>query len=144
VPNWVLSSLLLQSVRGALFFAGGLVIAQIAVEVRNNAKLRRLKFVQTGLWVECKPLYDPQAYHLFLSHACASSARHRATPHSEVLSLTASNLRMAGPAAQDRMRAVKARLLECLPSCRTFLDVDGNFTRRKPVTARPSRARHND
>jgi hypothetical protein len=34
---------------------------------------------------------------------------------------------MAGPAAQDRMRAVKARLLECLPSCRTFLDVDGNI-----------------
>jgi hypothetical protein len=23
------------------------------------------------------------------------------------------------------MRAIKARLLECLPSCRTFLDVDG-------------------
>jgi hypothetical protein len=24
------------------------------------------------------------------------------------------------------MRAVKTRLLECLPTCRTFLDVDGN------------------
>jgi hypothetical protein len=38
-----------------------------------------------------------------------------------------SRIAMAGPAAQDRMRAVKARLLECLPSCRTFLDVDGNI-----------------
>ena len=32
------------------------------------------------------------------------------------------------------MRAVKARLLECLPSCRTFLDVDGNVARRKLET----------
>jgi hypothetical protein len=144
MPDWVLSILLLHSVLSALLFAGGLVIVQIAAEMRNSADLRRLKYVETGLWVECKPLFDPQAYHLFLSHACASSARHSAPPYSEVLSLTASNLRMAGPAAQDRMRAVKARLLECLPSCRTFLDVDGNFTRRKPVTARPSRARHND
>jgi len=68
------------------------------VEVRHSSQLRRLKYVETGLWVVCKPLFDPQGYHLFLSHAW--------------------------PAAQDRMHAVKARLLECLPSCRTFLDVD--------------------
>jgi hypothetical protein len=38
------------------------------------------------------------------------------------------------------MRAVKLRLFECLPSCRTFLDVDGNFNRaqtRDRETAEP-------
>jgi len=98
VPDWVLSTILLHSVWSSLLVAGGLVVLQIATDVKNNAKLRRLKYVETGLWVECKPLADPREYHLFLSHAW--------------------------PAAQDRMRAVKARLLECLPSCRTFLDVD--------------------
>jgi len=98
VSDLVLTLLLVHSVFTALLFAGGVIIVQMVVEVRNAAKLRRLKYVETGLRVECKPLFDPQAYHLFLSHAW--------------------------PAAQDRMRAVKARLLECLPSCRTFLDVD--------------------
>jgi hypothetical protein len=32
------------------------------------------------------------------------------------------------------MRAVKGRLLECLPTCRTFLDVDGKFVGRTPET----------
>jgi hypothetical protein len=50
------------------------------------------------------------------------------------------NLDMAGPAAQDRMRAVKARLLECLPSCRTFLDVDGKVVGGKPETGKPLRS----
>jgi len=98
VPDWVLGTLLLHSVWSSLLVAGGLVIVQVAADVSHNAQLRRLKYLDTGLWVECKPLFDPQAYHLYLSHAW--------------------------PAAQDRMRAVKARLLECLPSCRTFLDVD--------------------
>ena len=30
----------------------------------------------------------------------------------------------AWPAAQDRMRIIKARFAEALPSCRVFLDVD--------------------
>ena len=93
--------------------AGGvaavIVLLQFAIESRNLAKLRRLKVEGSGKWVECKRLTkldratnemidDPQAFHLFLSHAW--------------------------PAAQDRMRIVKARFLECLPTCRTFLDVD--------------------
>ena len=75
-----------------------LVLVQISIEIKERMKLRRLKYAVTGKWVECKQLDDPQAFHLFLSHAW--------------------------PAAQDRMRIVKARFLECLPSCKTFLDVD--------------------
>jgi hypothetical protein len=62
--------LLVHSVIGSLLFAGGLITLQVAVEVGHNAKLRRIKYVETGLWAECKPLVDPQAYHLFLSHSC--------------------------------------------------------------------------
>ena len=98
VDNTLLSAVLLVSVLSSLIFAGMLVILQIIVEVKNNAKMRRLKYAATGEWVECKSLDDPQAFHLFLSHAW--------------------------PAAQDRMRIVKTRFLECLPSCKTFLDVD--------------------
>jgi len=98
VPDLVLSMLLLHSVWSSLLVAGGLVLVQIVVDVRNDATLRRLKYVETGMWAECKRLSDPQAYHLFLSHAW--------------------------PAAQDRMRTVKTRLRECLPSCRTYLDVE--------------------
>ena len=98
VDNTMLSALLFASVLGSLVFSGILVVVQIIMEIKNNAKLRRLKYMATGKWVECKELFDPQAFHLFLSHAW--------------------------PAAQDRMRIVKARFLECLPSCRTFLDVD--------------------
>ena len=98
VDNTLLSAVLLASVLSSLACASVLVIVQIAVEVKNNANLRRLKYAETGKWVECKQLSHPQAFHLFLSHAW--------------------------PAAQDRMRIVKARLLECLPSCKTFLDVD--------------------
>ena len=70
---------LLVSVLLSLVFAGGLVIVQIIVRIKNNAKPRRLKYAATGKWVECKQLSDPQGVHLFLSHA--------------------------GPAAQDRMCA---------------------------------------
>ena len=98
VDNTILSFILFVSVIGALAFAALLVVVQIIVEIKENAKLRRLKYVTTGKWVECKTLSDLQAFHLFLSHAW--------------------------PAAQDRMRIVKARLLEALPTCKTFLDVD--------------------
>jgi len=98
VSALLLSTILLLSVIGSIAFAAVLVAVQIAVEIKNNAKLRRIKYLANGKWVECKTLTDPQAFHLFLSHAW--------------------------PAAQDRMRIVKARFLEVLPSCRTFLDVD--------------------
>ena len=98
VPSLLLTSVLLASVLGALVFAGVLVVGQIVADIQSNAKLRRLKYATTGKWVVCTTLDDPQAFHLFLSHAW--------------------------PAAQDRMRIIKERLLECLPSCRTFLDVD--------------------
>ena len=81
MPDWVLSMLLVHSVWSSLLVAGGLVILQVAVDVRQDAQLRRLKYVQTGVWAECKPLFDPQAFHLFLSHACASFALH--TPRHE-------------------------------------------------------------
>ena len=103
IPSLALSSIIIGSVLGSLVFAGALACVQIIVEVKNNAKLRRLKYVATGKWVELQPAGGghPEAYHLFLSHAW--------------------------PAAQDRMRIVKAHFRECLPSCRTFLDVDGNI-----------------
>jgi hypothetical protein len=140
VPDWALSLLLLHSVWSSLLVAGALVVVQVATDVRNDANLRRLKYVETGLWVECKQLFDAQAYHLFLSHACASSARHGDLPQTKGSEVNRPQFSLAGPAAQDRMRAVKARLLECLPSCRTFLDVDGDcqvWTRvacAKPIT----------
>ena len=83
VPDWLLSVILLHSVWSSLLVAGGLVVVQVGADVHSNAKLRRLKYVETGLWVQCKPLSDPQAYHLFLSHACESLARHRAPPQPE-------------------------------------------------------------
>ena len=98
VPSVLLSVVLAASVFGSLVFAGVLAVVQVVIEARAEARLRRLKYVKNGHWVECKQLDDEQAYHLFLSHAW--------------------------PAAQDRMRIVKARFLESLPSCRTFLDVD--------------------
>jgi len=98
INNTLLSVILIASVLASLAFSAVLLIVQIIVEIKDRAKLRRLKYVVTGKWVECKTLHDTQAFHLFLSHAW--------------------------PAAQDRMRIVKARFLECLPSCRTFLDVD--------------------
>ena len=98
VPNVLLSAILFASVAGSLVFAGLIVAIQIVIDIKERMKLRRLKYVSDGKWVQCKQLVDPQAFHLFLSHAW--------------------------PAAQDRMRIVKARFLEALPSCRTFLDVD--------------------
>jgi hypothetical protein len=78
VPDMVLNMLLLHSVWSSLLVAGGLVVVQVAADAKDATKLRRLKYVETGLWVECKPLSDPQAYHLFLSHACTPPARHTA------------------------------------------------------------------
>jgi len=98
VDNTLLSAILVLSVLGALIASAVLLVVQIIMEIKNNAKLRRLKYAATGKWVECKTLADPQAFHLFLSHAW--------------------------PAAQDRMRIIKARFLEALPTCKTFLDVD--------------------
>ena len=69
VDNVLLSIVLLASVLGALVVAALLVLVQIVMEIKNNAKLRRLKYASSGKWVECKQLTDPQAYHLFLSHA---------------------------------------------------------------------------
>jgi hypothetical protein len=140
VPDWVLSMLLFHSVWSSLLVAGGLVVVQLGADARRDATLRRLKHVETGVWAVCKPSVDPQAYHLFLSHACASSARHGDLPQTKGSEVNRPQFSLAGPAAQDRMRAVKARLLECLPSCRTFLDVDGDcqvWTRvacAKPIT----------
>jgi hypothetical protein len=96
MPDWVLTILLLHSVFTSLLVAGGLLIVQVAVEVRQNAKLRRLKYVETGLWVVCKPLFDPREYHLFLSHACASSACHRARLLHDSEASATSNLEWQG------------------------------------------------
>ena len=90
--------MLLLSVLGSLIVVAVIAVVQVFIEARRQKLLRRLRFVKTGKWVHLAPLADPQAFHLFLSHAW--------------------------PAAQDRMRIIKARLLEALPSCKTFLDVD--------------------
>jgi hypothetical protein len=87
VSDWVLSMLLLHSIWSSLLVAGGLVVVQIAADAKRDARLRRLKYVVTGFWVECQPLSDPQAYHLFLSHACASSSRHGAYSHRSMKAL---------------------------------------------------------
>ena len=94
----LLLSAILASVVGSVLFAGVLVVVQIIMEARNRRHLRLLKYAKSDKEVQCRKLDDPQAYHLFLSHAW--------------------------PAAQDRMRIVKARFRESLPSCRVFLDVD--------------------
>ena len=75
----LLSSILIIAVVGSLIFAAVLVFVQIAVEIKNNAKLRRLKYSLTGKWVELPPAGkgDPQAFHLFLSHACVAAHQTR-------------------------------------------------------------------
>jgi len=98
LPPLLLSFILILSVIGSLLAAACIAFCQVLDEKRKRMKMRLLKYVKTGEDVVCKPLADAQSFHLFLSHAW--------------------------PAAQDRMRIVKARLLESLPSCRTFLDVD--------------------
>ena len=98
VPTVIVTIVLIASVLGSLGFALLLVIVQGIEERRKRLLLRVLKFKKNGKDVVCKVLADAQAFHLFLSHAW--------------------------PAAQDRMRIVKARFLEALPSCKTFLDVD--------------------
>ena len=98
VSTLVISIILLASVLGSLVMVAAIAVVQLAVEAKRRMALRRLKYAKDGKWVELAPLADAQAYHLFLSHAW--------------------------PAAQDRMRIIKARFLEALPSCRVFLDVD--------------------
>ena len=98
VPSFLISVILIASVFGSIIFAALILIVQAITEIRAQAKLRRIKYVASKKWVHCVDLKDPQAFHLFLSHAW--------------------------PAAQDRMRIVKARFAEALPSARVFLDVD--------------------
>jgi hypothetical protein len=98
VPALLLSVILIAAVFGSLLFAMVLVIIQAAAEARKRMRLRLLKFLKTGKEVVLEPLQHEQAFHLFLSHAW--------------------------PAAQDRMRIIKARFAEALPTCRVFLDVD--------------------
>ena len=98
VSTLAISIILVASVLGSLVMVAIIAVVQTIVEVRKARALRRLKYVKTGKWVELEPLTDPQAFHLFLSHAW--------------------------PAAQDRMRIIKARFAEALPSARVFLDVD--------------------
>lgn len=98
VPSPLLTAILIISVFGSLIVAAVLVVIQMRVK---NAKLKRLKYAASGTPVVCTRLSDSAAFHLFLSHAW--------------------------PAAQDRMRIVKQRLAEVLPSCRVFLDVDASF-----------------
>ena len=131
VPAVFLSVILTVSVIGAIVVAAALVTIEVAIKHRNLAKLRRLKYITDGSWVLCKPLADPQAFHLFRAFiysnlwliTCRISLTLAANP--EVCSWTpVPAVSHAWPAAQDRMRIVKARFLEALPSCRTFLDVD--------------------
>ena len=98
VPTFLLTVVLVVSVFGSLVFAFVLTVVQAVEEKRKRMLLRLIKYVKDGKEVVCKALADPQAFHLFLSHAW--------------------------PAAQDRMRIVKERFGECLPSARVFLDVD--------------------
>ena len=72
--------------------------SQVVSAANALRKLKLLKHLRDGKLVVLPPLDDPQASHLFLSHAW---------PH-----------------GQDRMRIIKARLEVSLPSCRIFLDVD--------------------
>ena len=71
VSSVLLSGILMVSVLGSILFAALLTAVQIITEIKNNAKLRRLKYATTGKWVELAPAGggDPQAFHLFLSHA---------------------------------------------------------------------------
>jgi len=98
ISTTAISAILLASVFGSLLMVAVIAAVQAIVEARKLAALRRLKYAKDGKWVELTPLGDPQAFHLFLSHAW--------------------------PAAQDRMRIIKARFAEALPSCKVFLDVD--------------------
>ena len=93
-----LSYILIGSVLMSIIAMALIVSGQIALEARRRMKLRRIKYLKTGKEVELTPLEDAQAFHLFLSHAW--------------------------PAAQDRMRIVKERFTEAMPSARVFLDVD--------------------
>jgi hypothetical protein len=69
VPSLLLTGVLVLSIFGSLFVASLLVAVQISVEIKNNAKLKRLKYAASGAQVVCKSLSDPAAFHLFLSHA---------------------------------------------------------------------------
>jgi len=98
VSTLAISIVLIASVLGSLGVVAVIAVVQAVAEARRRRALRLLKYVKTGKEVVLSPLADAQAFHLFLSHAW--------------------------PAAQDRMRIIKARFAEALPSCRVFLDVD--------------------
>ena len=98
VSTLAISIILVASVLGSLVMVALIAVVQVIIETKKSMALRRLKYVKDSKWVELAPLGDPQAFHLFLSHAW--------------------------PAAQDRMRIIKARFAEALPSARVFLDVD--------------------
>ena len=68
VDDVLLSAVLFVSVFGALAFAALLLLVQLAIETKERAKLRRLKYATTNNWVELKPAGggDLQAFHLFL------------------------------------------------------------------------------
>ena len=103
----LLRSLLQPDPRVRLQHFGGKSEASAMLRVLDHpffghSAQRSIKCVATSEPFQCKSLHDQQAYHLFLSHAW--------------------------PAAQDRVRIIKERLAECVPSCRTFLDVDDLVT----------------
>lgn len=97
VPSLVLSTILFASVAGCLVATAVILAVQLVVDVRERSKLRRLRYEKTGREVVLPPV-EERAFHLFLSHAW--------------------------PTAQDRMRIVKERFADALPSCKVFLDVD--------------------
>jgi len=115
-PSLLLTVVLVLSIFGSLLVAILLVVIQFALEMRNMARLKRLKYAKSNELVVCSLLSDPEAFHLFLSYAW--------------------------PTAQDRMCIVKQRFAEVLPSCRVFLDVDAHISRRSgPRSTRESSQR---
>ena len=98
VSTVAISTILITSCFLSLVMVAIMAVMQVITDTRNAMLLRRLKYAKSGKWVELVPPSNPLAFHLFLSHAW--------------------------PAAQDRMRIIKARFAEALPSCKVFLDVD--------------------
>ena len=64
-----LSAIFIACVIGSLGFSAVLIVTQMATEHAEWMKLRRLKYSASGKAVELARLDDPQAFHLFLSHA---------------------------------------------------------------------------
>ena len=101
VEGVLLSTMFIICVFGGLVLSALITAQQIATTIKNNAKLRRLKYTATGKWVECKHVTKPQSFHLFLSHAWRPNE-----------------------AGEDAMRMIKVTLLEILPGSKVFLDKD--------------------